>query len=153
MGRRSRNRDPASAGRSPRAVTPAPAPAPAAERPRPPWHPVPLVELCVLIGLVLVVLGAVRLDERNGRLLVVLGMALASLGGLDTAVREHFAGFRSHSTLLAGLPAVVVAAALSFLRPPWAVVLVVAAAVFAAGFAALRNAFRRRSGGVSFKVR
>src|SRR4051812_11053610 len=125
MGRRSRNRDPASAGPPPRAVTPAVAPG--GERPRPPWHPVPLVELCVLVGLVLVVLGALRLDERNGRVMIVMGMALASLGGLDTAVREHFAGFRSHSTLLAGLPAVVVAAALAFVRPPWLLVVAVAA--------------------------
>ena len=38
--------------------------------------PVPLVELCVLVGIVLIVLGALdRLDR--GKLMLVLGMALA----------------------------------------------------------------------------
>ena len=41
---------------------------------------------------------------------------------LDTALREHFAGFRSHSTLLGGLPAVLVAGGLFFGRAPWAAV-------------------------------
>ena len=29
------------------------------ERPKPPWHPVPLIELSVLVGLVLIVVGAI----------------------------------------------------------------------------------------------
>ena len=37
----------------------------------------------------------------RGKLLLVLGMALGSLGGLDTALREHLAGYRSHTTVIA----------------------------------------------------
>ena len=150
MGRRSRAR---------RAAAPAPppqaAPRPARltdERPRAPWHPFPLVELSVLVGLILIVVGTITgFDSDRGRLALLCGLVLASLGGLDTALREHFAGFRSHSTLLAGLPGVVVAVALFFASAPWIAVAAGAALVFALGFWAFRTAFRRRSGGLSFR--
>ncbi len=89
------------------------------DRPKPPWHPVPLVELCVLIGIVLLVMGALDLDSDRGKLLLVSGMVLGSLGGLDTALREHLAGFRSHTTVISALPAVLVAAGLYFAGVPW----------------------------------
>ncbi len=150
MGRRSRRRVDA----------PAPSPTPRAasarradELPRAPWHPVPLVELCVLAGLVLVVLGFLNFETASGRAMLVAGMALGSLGGLDTALREHLGGRRSHSTLLAALPAVLLAAALYFVGAPWPLVALGAAAVFAAAVLALRRAFSRRSGGLSFKIR
>ena len=146
MGRRSRNRAPAPAAPS------APRPAPLTdERPKAPWHPFPLVELCALVGIVLIVLGFLDLESDRGRLLLVLGMLLASLAGLDTAVREHFAGFRSHSTLLAGLPAVLSAAAVFFTRAPWIAVVGVGAAIFAGALVLFRKAFRRRAGGPSFR--
>jgi hypothetical protein len=72
-------------------------------------------------------------------------MVLASLGGLDTALREHFAGHRSHALLLAALPAVLVAGVLFFASAPWIAIPVAAAAVFAAAFVAARRAFRTRS--------
>ena len=141
MGRRSRKRGDAAAQPAP-ARTPAPRRA-RPERPRAPWHPFPLVELCVLIGLVLLVWGLIRRDDDGGRVLLVCGTVLASLGGLETALREHFAGFRSHTTLLAGLPAVLAAGALAVVRVPWVVVPVAAGLVFAAAFAALRRSRRR----------
>jgi hypothetical protein len=135
MGRRSRKRgDPAPASPSPRA-----APARRAERPRAPWHPVPLVELCVLIGLVLIVWGLFRTDDDSGRVMLLCGMALASLAGLETALREHFSGYESHALLLAALPAVVVAGVLFFARAPWIAIPLAAALVFAAAFLALRR--------------
>jgi hypothetical protein len=146
MGRRSRNRAPAPAAPS------APRPAPLTdERPKAPWHPFPLVELSALVGIVLIVLGFLDLESDRGRMLLVLGMLLASLAGLDTAVREHFAGFRSHSTLLAGLPAVLGAAAVFFTRAPWIAVVGVGAAIFAGALVLFRNAFRHRSGGPTFR--
>ena len=103
MGRRTRAR---------RAAQPPPeAPSPPArgparltdERPKPPWHPVPLVELSVFVGLVLIVVGFLTgVGSDGGRLALLCGLVLASLGGLDTVLREHFAGFRSHSAILAG---------------------------------------------------
>src|SRR3954467_9256560 len=100
------------------------------DRPKPPWHPVPLVELCVLVGLVLLVLGVIDLGSDRGKLLLVCGMALGSLGGADTALREHFAGFRSHTTLLSGPPAVLTATALYFAGLPWLAIVAGAALVF-----------------------
>jgi hypothetical protein len=150
MGRRSRRRDDAPSAAPVRAAA---AGDPASARPRAPWHPFPLVELCVLVGLVLCVAGFLNFDEPDGRIMLLAGMVLASLAGLDTAVREHFAGFRSHSTLLAGLPSVLVAGTLYFVAAPWPVLVLAAAAVFAATVIVFRNAFRRRSGGLSFRVR
>jgi hypothetical protein len=143
MGRRSRKRGDA-------LPTPAPArpPArrrPAGERPRAPWHPFPLVELSVLVGLVLLVWGLFRFDDDGGRVMLVCGMALASLGGLETALREHFSGFASHALLLAALPAVLLAGVLFFARAPWIAIPLSGALVFGAAFAWLRRGFRPRS--------
>src|SRR3954451_946421 len=113
------------------------------ERPKPPWHPVPLVELCVLVGLVLLVLGAINLQSDRGKLLLVLGMGLGSLGGLDTALREHLAGYRSHTTVIASLPAVTAAAAAYFAGVPWPILVVAAVAVFSAVFWWMRRVFMR----------
>jgi hypothetical protein len=115
------------------------------ERPKAPWHPFPLVELCVLIGLVLFVLGFLDFESDRGRLLLVCGLALGSLGGLDTALREHFAGYRSHSTVLAALPAVLLAGVLYFGGAPWPAIVVAAPAIFAGGFYLLVRAYRRRA--------
>src|SRR5918997_6192958 len=131
MGRRSRKRgEPV--------TTPAPAPqrraAPRDTRPRAPWHPFPLVELSVLIGLVLLVWGLIRSDEDSGRVMLVCGMALASLGGLDTALREHFGGYASHALLLASLPAVLTIGVLFFAGAPWIAPPPAAGAVFLPAF-------------------
>jgi hypothetical protein len=112
------------------------------ERPKAPWHPFPLVELCVLVGLVLLVVGGLNARSDRGRLLLVGGMALGSLGGLDTALREHWAGYRSHTTVLAAAPGVAVAALLFFARVPWIVVILGAGAVGVAAFAGLRRVYR-----------
>jgi hypothetical protein len=134
---------------------PRPVPAPAAppvarprsdERPRAPWHPVPLAELCVLVGIVLMVAGLiVGLGGDRGRLMLVTGMALGSLGGLDTAAREHFNGFASHHMVLAGVPAIAAAAVAYFARAPWIVVVLAAVVVFAGALVPLRRAWRRAS--------
>ena len=145
MGKRARKR-----GTAP-AIAPAPAPVPRRrggrptieERPKPPWHPVPLVELCVLVGLILLVLGALNLRSYRGKVMLVIGMALGSLGGLDTALREHLAGYRSHTTVIAALPAVTTAALLFFARAPWIVLILGAVAVFAVVFWWMRRVFMR----------
>jgi hypothetical protein len=153
MGRRSRARRAAESADAPPPSTPRPAPL-RDERPRAPWHPFPLVELSVLIGIVLIVIGViVGIDSGRGQAALLCGLVLASLGGLDTALREHFNGYRSHSTLLAGLPAVLVAGALFFARAPWIAIVAAGALMFAFGFWVFRGAFRRRSGGLSYRVK
>jgi len=153
MGKRSRKRG----GVLP--PEPAAAPAPsvqrprrvrAEERPKPPWHPFPLVELCALLGIVLLVVGLFNASEDSGRLLIVAGMVLGSLAGLDTALREHFAGFKSHSTLIAGLPTVLVAGVLYFAGVVWPLLVAAAVVTFVITFSAARRAFRRKAG-VAFK--
>jgi hypothetical protein len=120
-------------------------------RPKPPWHPVPLVELSVLAGIALIVIGLLNHDGTRGRIALVFGLALASLAGLDTAAREHFTGYRSHSTLLAGLPAVVTIVALAFAGAAPVVMVAAGAVVFGAAFALLRSAFKSRAG-VGFRA-
>ena len=99
----------------------------------------------MLVGLVLLVWGLFRFDDDGGRVMLVCGMALASLGGLDTALREHFSGFASHALLLAALPAVLIAGVLFFAGAPWIAIPLAGALVFGAAFAWLRRGFRRRS--------
>jgi len=158
LGRRSRKRaSSASSERRPAAVTPRPAPPPSGRRrprredaPPAPWGKFPLVELCVLLALVLGVLGFVQ-GGRRGFVLLGCAMALGSLAGLELSIREHFAGYRSHTTVLAGALAVAAGAGLWFAHLPQVAILPVAVAVFAAAFFALREVFRRRSGGYGFR--
>jgi hypothetical protein len=103
------------------------------------------VELCVLAGIVLLVLGLISSDSQHGRAMVVAGLALGSLGGLDTAAREHFAGFRSHTMVLAGVPAVVVAAILYFLAVPWPALVLAVAITFAIALRLFWRAYERRA--------
>jgi hypothetical protein len=138
MGRRSRKRGD-SAPAAARPPVRRAAPARREQRPRAPWHPFPLVELSVLIGLVLIVWGLLRADEDSGRVMLLCGMALGSLAGLETALREHFSGYRSHALLLSALPAVLVAGVLFFARAPWVTIPIAAALVLGAAFLALRR--------------
>jgi hypothetical protein len=121
------------------------------EAPKAPWVPFPLVELCVLVAIVLIVAGLLTDGPRRGALLAC-GIALASLAGLELSVREHFAGFRSHSALLAGAAAILVVLPLYLATGLPQIVLVgIAALVFSAGFFALRREFQARTGGIGFR--
>jgi hypothetical protein len=115
------------------------------ERPKAPWHPFPLVELCVLAGIVLLVLGLLDFKSDRGKAMLVTGMLLGSLGGLDTALREHFSGFRSHAMLIAALPAIGLAAILYFAGAPWPAVSVAPLVVFVVALPLLLRAYRRRA--------
>ena len=120
------------------------------DRPPAPWGSFPLVEIVILIGIVLLVWGFFVEGER-GATMIIAGLALASLAGLELTIREHFAGFRSHSTLLAGALAAVVIAAVYFATRDRFIALGAAVAVFAAGFWFFRRVFARRAGGVAFR--
>lgn len=122
------------------------------EAPTAPWSPFPLVELCILAGIVLSVVGVLTHGSR-GRLLLGFGLSLITLSSLELSIREHFAGYRSHSSLLAGACAVGLDALLYFLtRLAPVLLLALGAAVFAAAFGALRSAFTRRAGGLGFRA-
>jgi cell division protein FtsW (lipid II flippase) len=114
------------------------------ERPKAPWHPFPLVELLVLAGIVLLILGLINWETDRGRAMLVSGMLLGSLGGLDTALREHFGGYRSHATIIAGVIAVGLAAGLYFAGAPWIVIPAAAVAAFALALWLLMRDYKRR---------
>lgn len=115
------------------------------ERVNAPWHPFPLVELSVLVGIVCIVIGLLSSDETHGRVLLALGVSLGALGGLDTSLREHFAGYRSHSLVLAAFPAVAVAVIIGLARAPLYLIVPVMLGVFLLAFVALRRVWERTS--------
>ena len=123
-----------------------------ADAPKAPWSPFPLTELIVLLAMALIVGGVLTDGGRRGALLGC-GFALVSLAGLELALREHFAGYRSHSTLLAAASAIVVDAPLFLWTGlPQVALLAIGAGVFVLVLTRLRRAFRARSGGVGFRV-
>jgi hypothetical protein len=107
----------------------------------------------VLIGLVMLIAGFATGGARGGTMIAV-GVALGALAGLELSIREHLAGYRSHTVLLSGAVAIAILAALAFLVPslwlPFA--LAIATAAFAMSAYGLGRLFRRRSG-LAFKVR
>jgi hypothetical protein len=121
------------------------------QRPPAPWDPFPLMELAVFVGLVLLVIGIILQVTGSGPVgngLMASGVVLACIGGLDTAIREHFNGYRSHAGLLAGLMALATLLLCGALLPvSRAIDAGIAIGVFAIGFPALRRGFIRRSGG------
>ncbi len=119
------------------------------ERPPAPWGNFPLAELSVLAGIVCLVIGVVGTTSK----LIGVGVVLAGLGGLEVSAREHFAGYRSHTTLLAGTVFVLTTGCLFYLADLiLAVCLAVGAVAFLIVFFLLRRAFQRASGGLSFRV-
>jgi hypothetical protein len=122
------------------------------ERPPAPWGRFPLVELCVLLGMGLLIAGFFVQGTR-GATMIAAGVALASLAGLEVSIREHWAGYRSHSTVLAGVVTVIALATGYFLLPAGllAVNLLIGAVVFGICFYTLREVFKRRSGGFGFR--
>jgi hypothetical protein len=119
------------------------------ERPPAPWGSFPLAELTVLAGLIALAVGVIGGHPT----LLGVGVVLAGLGGLEVAVREHFAGYRSHTTLLAGTLFVLVTGGLFYLAGLiLAICLGVGAVAFLAVFLLLRRAFQRASGGLSYRL-
>ena len=111
----------------------------------------PLTELSILVGMI--VLAVAFLGGGPRVVLVAFGLILVGLATGELALREHLTGYRSHSALLAALAALVVAIPLAaFVRPPKAVVIVLTAVVFLLTLQALRELFRRRSGGASWRA-
>jgi lysylphosphatidylglycerol synthetase-like protein (DUF2156 family) len=124
-------------------------PTPGDERPPAPWGSFPLAELTILAGIVCLVVGVFG----GGPTAIGIGVVLAGLGGMEVAIREHMAGFRSHTTLLAGAVFVLVVALLFYVAGQvLALALAVGAVAFIAAFLLLRRAFQRASGGLTFKV-
>jgi hypothetical protein len=133
-----------------KAPTAKPPRAPSAdERPPAPWGKAPLAELSILAGIVCLAIGIFGGNDT----LIGVGVALAGLGGMEVAIREHFGGYRSHTTLLAGFVFVVVVGLLFYaFKQVLAVALPIGAACFLVAFFLLRRAFQRASGGLSYRI-
>ena len=125
------------------------APAPTSA-PRRRWGSFPLAELTILAGIVALVVGIVGEQPTA----IGVGVALAGLGGLEVSIREHFAGYRSHTTLLAGSAFVLTIGSRLLPRRPdprrraWRS----ARSPSRSPSTWLRRAFQRASGGLSFRV-
>lgn len=137
----------------PRAPKPRPGRTAAEDRPPPPWAPFPLTELLTLAGIALMIWGFVLGAGQDGNSRIAAGLAIASIAGLELAVREHMTGFRSHTTLLAGAVGILAIVGLGLGAGVKILGVLLAAGLigFAGAFFGLRQLFRRRSGGLSFR--
>jgi uncharacterized integral membrane protein len=119
------------------------------ERPPAPWGNAPLAELVILGGIVALAIGVFSGNPTA----IGIGVALAGLGGLEVAIREHFAGYRSHTTLLAGATFVLTTGLVFYAADQiLAVALAIGLVAFAIVFYLARRAFQRASGGLSYRI-
>jgi lysylphosphatidylglycerol synthetase-like protein (DUF2156 family) len=119
------------------------------ERPPAPWGNFPLAELVIFAGIIALLVGVIGGNPTA----IGVGVACAGLGGLEVAIREHFAGYRSHTTLLAGAVFVLVTGGVFYIGGTvLAVALAIGAVCFAIAFYLARRAFQRASGGLSFRI-
>jgi hypothetical protein len=110
------------------------------ERPPGRFGGVPVAEFAILAGAVALIVGVVR----HGGPALIGGVVLCLLGVLEVTTREHFSGYRSHTVLLAAIPAVAAEflVALTVGTPAVrALLLVPVGAVFAACAYFLRRRF------------
>jgi hypothetical protein len=75
------------------------------ERPRPPWYPLPLSELLILVGAIGTFVGLSR-GVSHGSPALFAGLAAVMIGTIEVTLREHLSGYRSHTLILALLPTI-----------------------------------------------
>jgi hypothetical protein len=102
---------------------------------------IPVAELAILIGLIGAIVGILG----GGGPALIVGIIVCALGVFEVTVREHFSGYRSHTTLLAAAPAVLLEVAVAeIFGVPRQRILVLAPAipVFVICFLIFRRAFQ-----------
>ena len=67
-----------------------------------PFGGVPVSELAILLGAAALIVGLLAAAPVP----LVVGVVICTLAVGEFSVREHFSGYRSHTILLAGIPAV-----------------------------------------------
>jgi hypothetical protein len=110
------------------------------ERPPSPFGGLPVSEIAIFAGIVALVVWLIN----GGQVTLIIGIALCALGVIEVTAREHFSGYRSHATLLAGIPAIAVGIGLVLVTGEHsgdAPLLFVAVPVFALLFFPLRKRF------------
>jgi hypothetical protein len=73
-------------------------------RPEGPFGGLPVSEAAILLGIISAVFGFLN----GGGAALVVGLVVCALGVCEITGREHFSGYRSHTALLAGIPAVLI---------------------------------------------
>ncbi len=112
------------------------------ERPKSFFDPIPVAEIAILAGVIAVVVGLLE----GGGPAVAVGGIVCGLGVAEFTAREHFSGYRSHATLLAAFPAIVVELLLAtYVGVPTKRTLLLAPVlpIFAFSFWLLRRAFAK----------
>ncbi len=110
------------------------------ERPPSPFGGLPVSEIAIFAGGVGAVIGVIQ----GGGPALVVGLVVCTLGVVEVTAREHFSGFRSHTSLLAAIPAAIAAVVwVAIFGPPRQriLILLVAVPVYAALFFVLRRRF------------
>jgi hypothetical protein len=110
------------------------------ERPESPFGGFPVSEIAIFAGLIALVIGLIEGAQAP----LIVGSIVCALGVVEVTAREHFAGYRSHTILLAAIPAVALEAGLVALfgEPrPRALLLLVVVPVFAVLFFLLKGRF------------
>jgi hypothetical protein len=74
------------------------------ERPEGPFGGLPISELAIFAGLIAAIVGFLE----GARAPLIVGLVVCALGVLEVTAREHFSGYRSHTVLLAAVPAIAV---------------------------------------------
>ncbi|MGK2955891.1 MAG: hypothetical protein ACSLFI_09515 [Solirubrobacterales bacterium] len=108
------------------------------------------MELAVLAGLILIAIGVITGNATQ----LAIGLALGSLGGLELSIREHFAGYRSHTTLLAGV-VFVLSTGVTYFVVRWElwICLIIGFSLGGLAWGLFRRSFEKASGGLSYKLR
>ena len=117
--------------------------------PRAPWGAFPLSELLVLFAVTFAAYGVVSWGSGRGPWAVGAAMTLGCLAGLELSLREHLAGYRSHSTVLAGTAALLSGTATFLLGVPAAIDLGLTLMVFLIASLGLTRAYQRHRRGAS----
>ena len=110
------------------------------DRPPSPFG-LPVSEIAIFAGLVAVIVWLIE----GGTTVLVVGLTVCTLGVLEVTAREHLSGYRSHTMLLAAVPAVAIGIGVASLigerntRAPY--LIAVAAPIFALLFWFLRKRF------------
>ncbi len=118
------------------------------ERPQAPWHPLPLSELLILVGAIGTIVAITR-GATNGGAALIASLAAVAIGTVEVTLREHLAGYRSHTLILSLLPTIafhsaVILIVAAFVAVPRALttgMLVLDVALFAFLFKLLRARF------------
>jgi hypothetical protein len=85
--------------------------------PKPVWHPLPVAEVCIGAGIVAMTVALLRGPHLSAAAPFVVGFGLTALGVFELSAREHFAGYRRHTVLLAFMVTATVHGACVVLLP------------------------------------